>query len=243
MSTGTPHTSSWAEAVTVGLFGAYVDTVPPDYYTVKGPGGGGGGGGDPTITSVSPDHCPIGAVPGDITFTGTNLDNPAIALGQLRDPGGNVANTGILSAVTATSLTATFTSDTGSRNPGAGEVGLGDADQYPVTPAIPFTFDPVPRNLDSFTPTTLSIAAVAGGFDLTCVGTFGDKDYDLQLVMGQPTLGGTELRSTSVTKNSESEIVGHFGAPAGMVPGDAQVAVATFFEEYYPGSGFLTWTA
>lgn len=242
MSPG-PVTESWEAAVAVGLYGEYVDTVPLDFYTVAGPGGGGGGGGDPTVTGVSPDHCPIAAAPGEVTFTGTNLDNPAIAKAQLRDPSGNIGQTGILSAVTATSVTANFTTDTGGSTPGAGEAGLADADSYPLAPPVPFTFDPIPRDFQTFTPTTLSIAAVAGGFDLTCVGTFGDKYYDLQVVMGQPTLGGTELRSTSVTKNSESEIVAHFGAPTGMVPGDAQVAVATMIEEYYPGSGFITWTA
>ena len=36
MSPG-PVTESWEHAVTVGLYGEYVDTVPLDFYTVAGP--------------------------------------------------------------------------------------------------------------------------------------------------------------------------------------------------------------
>ena len=109
---------------------------------------------------------------------------------------------------------------------------------------VPFTWEAAGRDFTTFAPMSFSLAAVAAGFDLTCQGSFPDAASALQVMIAQPTMGGTELRSASVTKTSASEIVGHFAAPTGMAVGSAQVIVLVSPPEtFYPGSGFMNWTA
>lgn len=202
-----------------------------------GPPGSGPGGG-PHLTSVTPSQVVVGQAPGTVTYRGTGLNSPDIAKAVLMSPGGSASQTGILTPVDATTLRADFPAAAGSPA-GAGYAVLMDASDTEVSNRVAVQYVDPPRNFTSVTPANVTNDNAA--FDLTCTGNFSDDASVLNLRIAQPNMGGTELHSASVTKNSDTEVVGHFADQAGMVPGSAQVYMWVVGEETaYPGSAFVT---
>lgn len=226
---GLYHNSDWSASDDFG--GGSLAAAPP------------GGGGPPVIASVSPNTCDQYGVPGDVTFTGTGMTDPAIAGASLVGSNRFGAGTGIINVVDDTTLVATFPSAASISPPGQGSAFLYGADQNtPISNEVPFTWTGAPpaQNFGSSSPPT---AWLGTPLDITVTGGFPDAEADLYVAVHQPALDqGPILQSTSVTKTSNSEIVGHFADTAGMVEGTAQVIVGTgdpATRAYYPGSGSI----
>jgi hypothetical protein len=204
-------------------------------------------GGPPVIASVSPNSCDQYGVPGDITFTGTGMSDPAIKGAQLVGPNRFGSGTSIINVVDDTTLVATFPSTATINPPGQGSAWLYGEDQNtPVSNEVPFTWTSAPpaQNFESMIPST---AVLGVPLDITVTGGFPDDAADLYVAVHQPALDqGPILQSGSVTKNSNTEIVGHFADTAGMAEGPAQVIVGVgdpASRAYYPGSSFITFSA
>ena len=236
-----PDTDSWVEAQAEGYYGERTDPFPDELYTVVkdvsvSPA---------VLTGLAPDTCVVTAVPGDVAFIGTGMNDPRVKHAKLVAPDGlNGTGTGILAVTDTTRLTATFPNALFAGAPGVGYGVLMAEDQLTeLTARVPFTWTAAPANFGDFNPKSVSLAAAAAGFDLTVTGSFPDAASALVVMIAQPSMGGTELLSTSVTKDSAGQIVGHFANTGAMVVGTAQVIVKTTAESFYPNSGTIDFTA
>ena len=246
MSSGTrgtlpSHTGDWASAVAAGFYGAWCDTVEDDYYTIAGEGGGGG---DPVLSAANPNSLPVDSGGASVVLTGANLSEAGGS--EFTYPGGSAqyaVTVDSANQVTVTGVTGPGNADSA----GAGTVRLVDVSWLALTDALPFTWTAVARNLADFNPKSLSLAASAGGFDLTLTGTFPDAAGILGVMLANAGLSGVQALSASVTKDSESQLTAHF-ADTGTAAEGVQSQVVVFVgnqanEQYYPGSGMIDWTA
>lgn len=231
-----PDTETYVDAVTYGYHGRRTDPYPDDDYDVEG-------GGAPSVVSLSslvPDHAALGAAPGDIKFVGSGMLTEGLSARLWFAGDANYTQTGIVAATDDAELTATFPTAPQGAPAGAGS-GVLLLDDKEVSGRVPFTWDLPPRNYVSHTPLNVSLAAAASGFDLVCTGTFPDDASALEVNIAQPNMGGTTIVSSSITKDSLTQLTAHFDAPTGMVAGSAQVYIGVPAEQgAYPGSSFVT---
>ena len=119
--------------------GQLSDRIP---FTWEGEESGGGTPTTPTLTSVNPNTCDLAIAPGDVTFIGTDLDNPAIQEARLFDNVGMWScNTGIINVTDAQNLVASFLQPLPSGAAGAGYAVL--CDQFganELTAHVPFNW-------------------------------------------------------------------------------------------------------
>jgi hypothetical protein len=233
--------------ITLPVHGSYrltvlSNTASTDHIYSTQPGGpagppGSGPGGAPRISGVTPSQLVVGQAPGTVTFHGTGMDSPDITKAMLMSSGGEGTGTSILTVVDGGTLHADFPAPAG-RPAGPGYAVLCADQDVEISNRHTVHYVDPPRNFVSFTPTTVPNDNAA--FDLTCTGNFGDDVGVLQLRIAQPAMGGTELHSASVVKNSPTEVVAHFADQAGMTIGSAQVYMWVVGEETaYPGSAFV----